>query len=116
MTLKRSWVESANAPESDFPLNNLPYGSFSTGGGGPRCGVAIGDQILDATALEAAGLVKAQGALASGNWTAFMSLGPDAWASLRGDLMAVLAEGSDNAGAIEGMLVPMAEATLHISR
>ena len=53
--LKRSWVESANAPETGFPLNNLPYGVFSTGEGKPRCGVAIGDMILDVAALEAAG-------------------------------------------------------------
>ena len=41
--LLRSWVESANTPETDFPLNNLPYGVFSSGEGTmPRCGVAIG--------------------------------------------------------------------------
>lgn len=33
--LIRSWVESANAPGCDFPLNNLPYGVFSTTGGAP---------------------------------------------------------------------------------
>ena len=56
MPLLRSWVESANSPEGQFPLNNLPYGVFSLGGDRPRCGVAIGDAIFDATAAEAAGL------------------------------------------------------------
>lgn len=59
MGLRRSWLESANAPECDFPLNNLPYGVFSVGDGDLRCGVAIGDRIVDATGLEAAGLLRA---------------------------------------------------------
>ncbi len=55
----RSWLESANARDCDFPLNNLPYGVFSVGDGDLRCGVAIGDRIVDATGLEAAGLLRA---------------------------------------------------------
>ena len=45
----RSWVESANAPDSDFPVQNLPYGAFRRKGSDEplRIGVAIGDQILD---------------------------------------------------------------------
>ena len=46
---KRSWVESANDPACDFPLENLPCGTFESHGSA-RLGVAIGDQILDATA------------------------------------------------------------------
>ena len=45
----KSWVESAGAPESDFPLRNLPYGVFETEGRA-RIGVAIGDRILDLNA------------------------------------------------------------------
>ena len=52
MTLIKSWVDSANSATTDFPLNNLPCGVFSTGDD-PRCGMAIGDFILDLTALEA---------------------------------------------------------------
>ena len=45
----RSWVESANEPGCDFPIQNLPFGVFRRKGtkGVPRGGVAIGDQILD---------------------------------------------------------------------
>jgi fumarylacetoacetase len=46
----RSWVESANADETDFPIQNLPLGCFRHRDGGPRPGVAIGDQILDLAA------------------------------------------------------------------
>ncbi len=42
-----SWVESANAPDAAFPIQNLPLGIFSPSGGSPRAGVAIGDRILD---------------------------------------------------------------------
>ena len=45
----RSWVESANTPTTDFPIQNLPLGCFRSGGAA-RPGVAIGDQILDLAA------------------------------------------------------------------
>ena len=56
MALMKSWVVSANSADSSFPLNNLPYGVYSTGGD-LRCGVAIGDMILDVTAAEVSGLI-----------------------------------------------------------
>ncbi|MEJ2020558.1 MAG: fumarylacetoacetase, partial [Maritimibacter sp.] len=59
MSLKKSWIESANSAETDFPLNNLPYGVFSVGDSELRCGVAIGDRIIDATGLEEAGILRA---------------------------------------------------------
>jgi fumarylacetoacetase len=50
-----SWVESANDPATDFPLQNLPFGRFRRSAVEPwLIGVAIGDQVLD---LHAAGLV-----------------------------------------------------------
>jgi fumarylacetoacetase len=43
-----SWIESANSPETDFPIQNLPFGVFSRKGDAEkRVGVAIGDQIVD---------------------------------------------------------------------
>jgi len=102
MPLKRSWVTSANDPECDFPLNNLPCGVFSTAGE-RRCGVAIGAFILDVTALGPAGIFDA------GNWNAFMACGPDAWAAFRADLTALLAE-----GAAPRPLVAQSEARMHL--
>ncbi len=50
-----SWVESAQDPASDFPIQNLPFGRFREAAGGRwRLGVAIGDRVLD---LRAAGLL-----------------------------------------------------------
>jgi fumarylacetoacetase len=49
----RSWVASANAPEGDFPIQNLPYAVFRRRGDGtPPCvGVAIGAEMLDIAAV-----------------------------------------------------------------
>ena len=49
----KSWVEPANEPGCDFPIQNLPFGIFrrKRSAEKPRGGVAIGDQILDLAAL-----------------------------------------------------------------
>ena len=59
-----SWVVSANG-HSDFPIQNLPLGIFSPGGGAPRGGVAIGDRILDLSAALAADLFTGEAARAA---------------------------------------------------
>jgi fumarylacetoacetase len=51
-----SWVESANAEDTDFPIQNLPFGRFREPGEHRwRIGVAIGDQVLD---LRRTGLIR----------------------------------------------------------
>ncbi|QVQ27020.1 fumarylacetoacetase [Achromobacter deleyi] len=47
----RSWVDSANAADTDFPIQNLPFAAFSRDGEKTRIGVGIGDRILDVAAL-----------------------------------------------------------------
>ena len=43
-----SWVESANAPNVDFPIQNLPFVTFRRRGEtAPRLGAGIGDRIFD---------------------------------------------------------------------
>ncbi|EYD74886.1 Fumarylacetoacetase [Rubellimicrobium mesophilum DSM 19309] len=116
MPLLRSWLASANSPDTDFPLNALPYGLVSTGDGPRRCGVAIGDMILDATGAERAGLLRLADSplLAEPSWNALMAAGPATWAALRTRLTALLAEGSAEQPAVERHLVPMAGARLHL--
>jgi len=47
----KSWVESANRPDTDFPIQNLPYATFARKGEEhTRLGIAIGDMLLDAGA------------------------------------------------------------------
>jgi fumarylacetoacetase len=112
--LKRSWVESANSPDTDFPLNNLPYGVFTIGDEVPRCGVAIGDRVLDAASLEAKGLLNFEGALETGSWNAIMAMGPATWGGLRHQLTHLLIDGSDKRDDTEPHLVAMAEARMHM--
>lgn len=113
----RSWVPSANAADTDFPLQNLPFGRFRRGEQPWRMGVAIGDQVLDlALAREhgrwpdnvKAGLVP----LAAGDLNAFMALGPGARRALRSALSQALARGPGGQPALEAALVPQAEAVL----
>ncbi|QXT39015.1 fumarylacetoacetase [Gymnodinialimonas ceratoperidinii] len=117
--LKRSWITSANSESTDFPLNNLPYGVFSVDDGDLRCGVAIGDRIIDATGLEQAGHLRADpeaDVLDAPYWNDFMELGARAWSAYRAALTEMLAEGADEAtqDIITTFSVPMAEATLHL--
>lgn len=49
-----SWIQIP--PTSDFPIQNLPFGIFSTESREPRVGVAIGDYVLDLLAVSQNGL------------------------------------------------------------
>ena len=119
MTLMRSWIDSANSSETPFPLNNLPYGVFSVGDGDLRCGVAIGDRIIDVTGLETAGILRADpeaDVLDAPVWNDFMELGSKVWADFRARLQAMLAEGADESiqESLTTYSVPMSDATLHM--
>jgi fumarylacetoacetase len=84
--VRRSWVDGANHPECDFPLQNLPYGVFRTAADpAPRLGTAIGERILDLRAAGAAGLLPASAASAGAAPTlnALMAAGPAVWHELR---------------------------------
>ncbi|WP_454737831.1 fumarylacetoacetase [Cupriavidus necator] len=115
-----SWIASANDGQTHFPLQNLPYGVFSTKGQSPRVGVAIGDQVLDLAALDEAGLLPAaaKGAFAAVNLNRFIALGKPVWSETRKRLTALLsgedAALRDNAAMRDKALVPMSAATLHL--
>jgi fumarylacetoacetase len=116
MPLMTSWVASANAPGHPFPLNNLPCGVFSLGDDDPRCGVAIGDMILDCRAAEDEGLLSLDDAPVFDVpfWNEVMELGPEAWGALRARLIQLLQNGSAERAAVEPLLVPMADADMHL--
>ncbi len=87
-----SWVASANAPETDFPIQNLPFGVFARADETPRVGVAIGDQILDLVACLREGLLAGAAAEAcdSDRLNGLLALGPAAWSDLRRQISALL--------------------------
>jgi fumarylacetoacetase len=116
----KSWVSSANADDTDFPIQNLPYGAFRRRGGGEepfRIGVAIGDQVLDLRLVrermrwvpDVAGLLTP---LAHGDLNGFMVMGLDARTRLRGVLSEALADGSPSQVELAACLVPQADAEM----
>jgi fumarylacetoacetase len=115
-----SWVESANAPDTDFPVQNLPYGRFRRKAGADaqheawRIGVAIGNQVLDLRmALEISpwgdGVADLLEPLAEGDLAAFMKLGKAAWRTVRAALSEALCEGSMQGPFLETALVSQAD-------
>lgn len=91
-----SWVKVK--PDSDFPIQNLPFGIFSNGRA--RAGVAIGDHILDLDFLEKEGFLPGldlpQGLFADDNLNAFLSLGRTVLTSVRNRIAELLAEGNES--------------------
>jgi len=111
----RSWVESANQPRADFPIQNLPFGVFQAGASSsPRIGVAIGDQILDLRAAADAGLLDALPVAAeacrSARLNLLMSLSPEVRSGLRRLLSRTLVAGARRPSS--AVLVPMREAMM----
>ena len=121
---RRSWVESANEPSCEFPIQNLPFGIFRRKGSKepPRAGVAIGEQIVDlAPFARAAGFrgksLAAAKAAARSNLNGLATLGRPFWRALRKDLSRTLALGADADGQrrrLSRHLVPMAKAELSL--
>ncbi len=91
---RKSWLAAANAPDCPFPIQNLPYGVFRIGSREPwRCGVAIGDAVLDLAALQAAGLLPRElptGAFAQPRLNDFIACGPAMWRATRAALSDLL--------------------------
>lgn len=115
----RSWVDSANTPGSDFPIQNLPHGVFRRKGSDEpfRGGVAIGDQILDMAAAVATGVFapaaqEAATAAGAGTLNGLMALGKPAWTLLRAELSRLLQGGAAQAQVevLRACLVPQAQA------
>lgn len=83
------WVASANAEDTDFPIQNLPFGRFRLEEDVDwRIGVAIGNQVLD---LRGAGVIN------HSDINRLMRLVPETRRALRDLLSGGLAAGSDKA-------------------
>jgi len=110
-----SWVPSANAAGTDFPIQNLPFCVFRPRASNQayRAGVAIGDQIVDMAALgnafdDAGDATRAAAQLArQDTLNALMRAGPQAWSALRLALSRLL---RSDAPPRPGILVPQSNA------
>ncbi|MBL8763403.1 MAG: fumarylacetoacetase [Phycisphaerae bacterium] len=90
----RSWVESANDPASDFPIQNLPLAAFLVEHDGHAHGhlaTVIGDRIVDISTLAMAGFFgdpeaeELPSVLHTPYWNAFAAR-PALWSPLRSKL------------------------------
>jgi len=108
---------------SHFPIQNLPYGVFSTSdAASPRVGVAIGEYVLDLAAAEAAGLLAAAPhglrVFDRASVNAFLGLGREVWRRVRSRVSELLRadnpELRDDAALRQRALIPLGHATLHL--
>src|SRR5438034_7639191 len=90
----RSWVPVP--PDSDFPIQNLPFGVFRRRTGAePVIGVAIGEHVLDLSVLEAAGhfdhpVLRQAKVFGTCTLNAFLALGRPAWSEARATISRLL--------------------------
>jgi fumarylacetoacetase len=82
----RSFVDVA--PDSHFPIQNLPYGVFRRSGEPARVGVAIGEHVLDLAVLEDRHLLdtphlRGHRVFHEPRLNAFLALGRPAWTEAR---------------------------------
>jgi Fumarylacetoacetase N-terminal len=94
----KSWIQSANEPSGQFPIQDLPYGVFCSSAPISHCCVAIGDEILDLTLLEETRLIETgcgQPVFNKGSLNPFMALGPAHWCQLRTRLTDLLIDDGD---------------------
>lgn len=116
--LLKSWVESANVDGCDFPIQNLPHGVFRRAGGTEdfRGGIAIGDQILDVSAVLSRNLLpvtvqEVAQAAARAPLNDLMAQPAERRSALRAAISDLLAEGEERREEVSSYcLVPQSEA------
>jgi fumarylacetoacetase len=114
-------VESANQPGCEYPIQNLPFGVFTTGENAqPRMGVRIGDRIVDLRRLALDGRLPAacKFACEGAKLNALLELGVDQWSALRLRLSELLGEDTCGPGRVRNSvatkLIPHDEVTMHL--
>ena len=123
--MRRSWLASANAPGTDFPIQNLPLGMFTLGTDAtsmpPRPGVAIGAHVVDLCGLDDAGLLSGDAARAvravlpnDCGLNMMMALGNGVASALRAQLSDLLREGGPQGLRERAQTLLHAQADVHM--
>jgi len=102
------------SPDSDFPIQNLPYGVFSTlANPRPRIGTRLGDFVVDLSVLDESNLLGGKhGFFADPVLNRFMSAGRGVWQQIRQRLIGLL--GNSNSPVRKDALIPIHEAHMHL--
>ncbi|WP_312536822.1 fumarylacetoacetase [Acinetobacter variabilis] len=119
-TRLKSFVDIA--PDSDFPLENLPYGIFSDEQNAqPRAGVALGEWVIDLAALEAKSYLKLEQGQQFFNQptlNSFIESGKANWSKVRTELQKLLsadhAELRDNKELRDLVFLKQSDVKMHL--
>ena len=112
---RKSFVTAANAPDADFPIQNLPFCVFARAGENFRGGVAIGDRVLDLATALSAGLFsgtaeKAAQATSGPHLNPLMALGNGYASALRARLSDLLRSDAAQQEIVKPLLIEQAQA------
>ena len=109
---------------SDFPIQNLPFGVFSTENNNtPRVGVAIGEYVLDLAIIEKKGLFKEilnnhADIFNQASLNPFMALGQSIWRAVRARVSELLRDDNpelrDDENLKQQVLIPRSKIKLHL--
>ncbi len=101
-------------PDSDFPIQNLPYGIFSTQANpSPRVGTRLGDVVVDLSLLDSEDRFdKRYGFFADASLNRFMASGREVWREIRQRLIRLL--GQEQASLKQEALIPIQEVQMHL--
>lgn len=107
---------------SHFPIQNLPFGIFSTENASPRVGVRIGEFVLDLSVLEQHAFfgpyLQGKNIFSRPSLNAFMGMGKPAWREARAVITNLLRTENptlrDNPDLRGAALIPAESATLHL--
>jgi fumarylacetoacetase len=113
----KSWIPVSRG--SDFPIQNLPYGIFSTKERSPRAGIAIGDLILDLALLHERNFLSdcglpAEPVFLNDTLNGFIRLGKPTWQKVRARLIQLLEESSFEIRNDVDLFVKQNEASMHM--
>lgn len=116
MRKKACWVD---VPEnSDFSIYNLPFGIFSTKTKGPRIGIAIGNEILDLSAVAKLGHFDSikidKKVFTSSTLNTFISCGKSKTSRVRKKVQQLLSSSKSPIKGKRGILIPQSKATMHL--
>ncbi len=114
----RTWVDAPD--DTQFPIQNLPFGVFRRAGDTPRVGVAIGDQVLNLAVLAGAGLLDEVGLFVdtfiADSLNPLLATGRPGWRALRARISQLLEAANreirDEPGLVEQALIPIANVEL----
>jgi len=112
----KTWVL---IPEnSDFTINNIPFGIFSTSSTQPRVGVAIGEQVIDLVMVSRLGVFEQlnidEGVFENNYLNSFIGLGKKKTSKVRGLIQRELSSETSVLRNVNGIFLPQSEVIMHL--